>query len=121
MSDARSALEDKVVDAARGARDEIVDLVGELVACDTTARMPGDPARDEDKLQRLLAARLAKLGARPDLWEPAPTGAGSRFVPAGLDFAGRPQLAAVVAGTEEPAGIRPDVTRLRKIQYVQPW
>ncbi len=60
--------------------------------------MPGDPARDEDKLQRLLAARLEGLGARPDLWEPAPTGAGSRFVPAGLDFAGRPQLAAVLAG-----------------------
>jgi acetylornithine deacetylase len=98
MSEARTALEDKVVEAARAARDEVVGLLDELVACDTTARMPGDPARDEEKLQRLLAARLAGLGARPDLWEPAPTGAGSRSIPAGLDFAGRPQLAAVVPG-----------------------
>ncbi len=98
MNAARTALEDKVVEAARAARDEVVGLVTELVACDTTARMPGDPARDEEKLQRLLAARLEGLGARPDLWEPDPTGAGSRFVPAGLDFVGRPQLAAVVPG-----------------------
>ena len=98
MSEARTALEDKVVEAARAANDEVVGLVKELVACDTTARMPGDPARDEEKLQRLLAARLEGLGARPDLWEPAPTGAGSRFVPAGLDFVGRPQLAAVLPG-----------------------
>ncbi|HZL64016.1 MAG TPA: M20/M25/M40 family metallo-hydrolase [Thermoleophilia bacterium] len=98
MSEARTALEDKVVEAARAARDEVEGLVTELVACDTTARMPGDPARDEEKLQRLLAARLEKLGTRPDLWEPAATGAGSRSIPAGLDFAGRPQLAAVVPG-----------------------
>jgi len=98
MSDTRTALEDKVVEAAQAARDEVLGLLGDLVACDTTARLPGDPARDEEKLQRLLAARLEKLGARPELWEPAPTGAGSRFVPAGLDFAGRPQLAAAVPG-----------------------
>lgn len=73
MSEPRSALEDKVVEAALG-------------------------ARDEEKLQRLLAARLAKIGAQPDLWEPARTGAGSRFLPAGLDFVGRPQLAAVLPG-----------------------
>ena len=83
---------------AREARDEVVGLLGELVACDTTARLPGDPARDEEKLQRLLVARLEALGAGCDLWEPAPTGEGSRFVPAGLDFAGRPQLAAVLPG-----------------------
>ena len=47
MSEARTALEDKVVEAARAANDEVVGLVKELVACDTTARMPGDPARDE--------------------------------------------------------------------------
>jgi acetylornithine deacetylase len=98
MSETRTALEDKVVEAARASRDEVVGLLAELVACDTTARMPGDPARDEEKLQRLLAARLEGLGARPDLWEPAPTGAGSRSIPAGLDFAGRPQLAAAVPG-----------------------
>ncbi len=98
VSEPRSDAEDKVIEAVLAARDEIVGLTGELVACDTTARLPGEPARDEEKLQKLLAARLAKLGARPDLWEPAPTGAGSRFVPAGLDFVGRPQLAAVIAG-----------------------
>jgi len=98
VSDPRAALEEKVVEAALGARDEVVGLVSELVACDTTARLPGRPARDEEKLQRLLAARLARIGARPELWEPAPTGAGSRFLPAGLDFAGRPQLAAVLPG-----------------------
>ena len=98
MSEPRSALEERVVEAVLGARDELVGLVAELVACDTTARLPGEPARDEDKLQRLLAARLAQIGARIDLWEPAPVGAGSRFLPAGLDFAGRPQLAAVLPG-----------------------
>ena len=98
MSGPRSALEEKVIEAALGACDEVVALATELVACDTTARLPGQPARDEENLQRLLAARLAKIGARPDLWEPAPTGAGSRFLPAGLDFAGRPQLAAVLPG-----------------------
>ena len=98
MSEPRSALEEKVVEAALGARDEVVGLVADLVACDTTARLPGEPARDDEKLQRMLAARLAQLVARTDLWEPAPTGAGSRFLPAGLDFAGRPQLAAVLRG-----------------------
>jgi len=95
----QSALEERVVEAVRAAKDELVGLAAELVACDTRARLPGDPARDEEKLQRLLAARLEALGAAPDVWEPAPTGAGDRFVPAGLDFAGRPQLAAVVPGT----------------------
>ena len=38
MSEARTALEDKVVEAARAAGDEVVALVTELVACDTTAR-----------------------------------------------------------------------------------
>ena len=83
----QSALEERVVEAVRAAKDELVGLAAELVACDTRARLPGDPARDEEKLQRLLAARLEALGAAPDVWEPAPTGAGDRFVPAGLDFA----------------------------------
>ena len=93
-----SAVEEKVVEAALGARDEVVALLAEMVACDTTAREPGDPARDEEKLQRLLAARLDRVGARIDLWEPEPTGAGTRSIPAGLDFVGRPQLAAVLPG-----------------------
>lgn len=94
----RSALEERVVESVLSRQDELVGLLAELVACDTTAREPGDPARDEDKLQRLLASRLEALGAQIDLWEPEGTGAGSRFVPAGLDFAGRPQLVARLAG-----------------------
>jgi len=94
----QSALEERIVEAVRDAKDELVGLTAELVACDTTARRPGDPARDEEKLQRLLAARLEAVGAEADLWEPEPTGKGSRFLPAGLDFAGRPQLAAALRG-----------------------
>ena len=56
------------------------------------------PPRDEAKLQGILAARLQALGAEVDLWEPEPTGKGNRFVPDELDFAGRPQLAARLAG-----------------------
>ena len=63
MSGPRFALEEKVVEAAPG-------------------------ARVEEKLQRLLATRLAKLGAQPDLREAAPTGAGSRSVPAGAQSSG---------------------------------
>ena len=95
----KSSLEERVVEGVREARDELIGLAAELVACDTTARLAGDPARDEEKLQRLLAARLEALGAAPDLWEPAPTGAGDRFVPAGLDFVGRPQLVATLPGS----------------------
>jgi acetylornithine deacetylase len=83
----------------RDGRDELVGLVAELVACDTTARKPKDPPRDEVKLQGILAARLTTLGADVELWEPEPTGKGDRFVPDDLDFAGRPQLAARLAGT----------------------
>jgi hypothetical protein len=46
VSEPRSALEEKVVEAALGARDEVVGLVTELVAGDATARLPGQPARD---------------------------------------------------------------------------
>ena len=91
-------LEQRVVQAAREARRDVVELLAELVACDTTARLAGQPARDEEKLQRSLARRLTALGAGCDLWEPSSSGAGSRFVAPGLDFAGRPQLAAVLAG-----------------------
>ncbi len=95
----QSALEERVVAAVRGAKDELKGLTADLVACDTTARLPGEPARDEERLQRLLAARLRGVGAETDLWEPEQTGAGDRFTPAGLDFAGRPQLAAVLRGS----------------------
>lgn len=98
MTEVRSALEEKLVDAVRASRDELVGLTTELVACDTTARSPGEPARDEEKLQRLLARRLEGLGAETDLWEPEPVAEGDRHLPAGLEFRGRPQLAARLRG-----------------------
>ena len=91
---ASSALERLVVETARSMRDELVTLTSELIALDTTARDAGAPPRAEAVLQRLLAARLAALGAEIDLWEPEPTGEGGQFVPPGLDFVGRPQLVA---------------------------
>ncbi|MEZ5125463.1 MAG: ArgE/DapE family deacylase [Thermoleophilia bacterium] len=90
--------EERVVAAALGARDDVLGLLAEMVACDTTARDPGDPARDEEKLQRLLSSRLRSIGASSVLWEPEPTGAGSRSLPAGLDFRGRPQHVARLEG-----------------------
>lgn len=98
MSEIRSALEEKVVAATQAAADDVVGLLAELVACDTTSRGGNVPARDEERLQRLLAKRLQALGGEADLWEPEPTGAGDRFVPSGLDFKGRPQLAVRLAG-----------------------
>ena len=102
MAAGHSALEARVVAAARARRDDLVALTGALVALDTTARDAGAPPRDEARLQHLLAARLAALGCEIDLWEPAPTGPGGRFVPPGLDFVGRPQLVARLAG--DPGG-----------------
>ena len=91
-------LEDRIITEVRSSADELVALVQQLVAFDTTARAVGDPARDEEALQRLLAERLRGVGAEIDLWEPESTGKGNRLVPDDLDFVGRPQLAARVPG-----------------------
>jgi acetylornithine deacetylase len=93
-----SELERRVVETVRAMRGELVSLTSALVALDTTARDAGEPPREEAELQRLLAARLDALGAEIDLWEPRPTGAGGQFVPPDLDFVGRPQLVARLAG-----------------------
>ena len=98
MSQLRSSVEERIVAAVHESRDQIVDLTGQLIACDTTARLVGEAPRDEEKLQVLLQRRLAALGAVTDLWEPEPTGTGNRHVPDGLDFRGRPQLAAWLRG-----------------------
>jgi acetylornithine deacetylase len=95
------SLEERVVERVRSGRDELVALVTELVACDTTSRQPGEPARDELKFQETLKERLAALGAEVELWEPEPTGEGNRFVPDHLDFKGRPQLLAQLRGTSD--------------------
>ena len=85
---AHSAFEERIVLAVAEGRDELVGLAGDLIAFDTTARNPGDPARDEAALQEYLRARLAPLGATTDVWEPESTGSGNRFVPDDLDFGG---------------------------------
>jgi acetylornithine deacetylase len=91
--------EEKVVQLVRASSAELIALVSELVSYDTTARSVGEPARDEVKFQAALAARLRAIGAQVDIWEPEPTGAGNRFVPDGLDFKGRPQLAGRLSGS----------------------
>ena len=79
--------------------DELVALAGELIACDTTARDLGEEAREEEKLQRILERRLRALGATTELWEPDPVGSDNPYIAAELDFHGRPQLVARVAGS----------------------
>jgi len=107
VSNALSTPEERVVAAVRERRDELVALLSDLVACDTTARHKGDPPRDEVKLQELLAARLRACGAEARLLEPPPIPDDSRFFPSGLDFAGRPQLVATLAGANaDGAGSR---------------
>jgi acetylornithine deacetylase len=96
---ALTSLERHVCESIAGRRSELVDLAGELIAFDTTAREVGDPPRDEEPLQRHLAARLSAAGAEIDLFEPdAAALAGAPLVPPGLDFAGRPQLIATLPG-----------------------
>ena len=93
-----SALEERVIAAISAGRDELVALACELVSYDTTAREPGDPPRDEAKMQEFLGRCLSGLGAEIDIFEPEPTGQGNRFVPDDLDFRGRPQLVARIGG-----------------------
>jgi acetylornithine deacetylase len=95
-----SAAEERVCAAVEARRDELVALTSDLVGFDTTARHPHEPAREEAALQAHLARRLKAAGADVDVWEPAPEDvAGSRQVPPGLAFDGRPQLNARFAGT----------------------
>ena len=100
-----SPLEDRLVERARSAKDELVALTRDLVGCDTTSREPGDPARDEARLQGIVASRLQALGADVDVWEPEPTGKGNRYVPDDLDFVGRPHVAASLRGAGEGRSI----------------
>lgn len=99
MTDTAS-VEERVLGRIRAGRDDLVGLLTELIACDTTARGPGEPARDEAKLQDLLAGRLRALGADVDVWEPEAFVAGeSPVIPYDYDFEGRPQLLGRLAGS----------------------
>ncbi len=91
--------EQRVCDAIATRVGALIALTSTLIGFDTTARKPGDPAREEASLQRYLADRLANIGAEIDLFEPdADRMAGKPLVPPELDFAGRPQLIATRRG-----------------------
>ena len=93
-------LEARILDAVAAGREELVELTARLVGFDTTARTPTDPPRQEADLQAYLGQRLGAAGAAVDIWEPKPADiAGSRQMPPGLGFDGRPQLAARFAGS----------------------
>jgi acetylornithine deacetylase len=92
-------LEARILDAVAAGREELVEVVTRLIGFDTTARTPEDPPRQEADLQAYLGERLSGAGAAVDIWEPAPADiAGSRQMPPGLRFDGRPQMAARFAG-----------------------
>lgn len=94
-----SGAERRVTGEIERRRGDLVALAADLIGFDTTAREPGDPPREEAPLQAYLAERLGAVGAAIDLWEPRPEDvAGSRLVPRGLEFGGRPQLAARFPG-----------------------
>jgi len=87
--------ERRVCEAIEARRNELVALASTLIAFDTTARMPGDPPREEAQLQEYLAERLRDADARIDLFEPdSLVLQGKPLIPPGLDFVGRPQLIA---------------------------
>jgi acetylornithine deacetylase len=94
-----TAEERRVCQEIEEGRADLIALVSKLVGFDTTARLPGDPPRDEAALQGYLANRLGKAGAEIDLWEPsAEEMAGKPLVPSGMNFSGRPQLVARFSG-----------------------
>jgi acetylornithine deacetylase len=80
--------------------DDIVALATDLIGFNTTTRETTDaPAREEGPLQEYLARRLREAGAEVEVWEPRPEDvAGTRLVPSGWRFDGRPQLLARFAG-----------------------
>ncbi|MEA2510044.1 MAG: acetylornithine deacetylase, partial [Actinomycetota bacterium] len=94
-----SAGERRVCEEIEAGRADLVALASKLVGLDTTARLPGDPPRDELAFQGYLAELLGEAGAEIDLWAPSAQGmAGKPLVPSGLDFVGRPQMVARFPG-----------------------
>jgi len=64
---AMNDLEQRIAGAIAESRDELVELASALIRFDTTARDPGDPARDEAALQAYLGERLTTAGAAVDV------------------------------------------------------
>ena len=92
-------LEQAVVQEVAARRDDLVALLGEMIAWDTTARVGSGTAHDERALQEHLAARLRAAGASAQVWEPTAADVPpSRQVPEGLDWTGYAQLSAVLPG-----------------------
>jgi acetylornithine deacetylase len=92
-------LEQRILEGVAAGREELIELTSALIGFDTTARDIDDPPRDEADLQAYLGDRLGAAGAAVDIWEPDPGDvSGSRQIPAGLRFEGRPQLVARVGG-----------------------
>jgi acetylornithine deacetylase len=88
--------EQHVADLVASRADELVALLRDLVAFDTTTPAGGDEAA----LQSLLAERLARAGATVELREPDPLlVAGHPYVHDGFTFEGRPQLVARFGGS----------------------
>jgi acetylornithine deacetylase len=89
-----------VFDAVAAGRDELVALASTMIGFDTVTREGRGQPRQERDLQQYLAGQLREAGADIDLWEPAPGSvAGSRQVPADLDWTGYPQLLGRVRGS----------------------
>ena len=82
-------------------RDDLVTLLGDLVAYDTRAPDPDYAPRDEAALQEYVARRMRAAGLAVRVWEPEPAELPpNRYaIPAGHHFRGRPQLLAVATGT----------------------
>ena len=97
MTTAAPALSDAVLARAEA---EVVPLLQQMVALDTTIAEHDDPPRDDRRHQELLAAYLRGVGAEVELFEPALEDfAGHPMYRPDQTFAGRPILWARIAGS----------------------
>jgi acetylornithine deacetylase len=82
-------------------RDELVELLCDLVGYDTRAPDADYTPRDEAALQDYVARRMRDAGLAVRVWEPEPAEVPpNRYaIPDGHHFRGRPQLVAIAAGT----------------------
>ena len=94
-------LERAVVAELERRRDDLVELLCDLVAYDTRAPDPDYAPRDEAALQEYVAGRMRAAGLAVRVWEPEPADLPpNRYaIPAGHHFRGRPQLVATATGT----------------------
>jgi acetylornithine deacetylase len=82
-------------------RDDLVELLCDLVAYDTRAPDPDYAPRDEAALQDYVATRLRGAGLAVRVWEPeaAELPPNRYAIPDGHHFRGRPQVVGVAPGT----------------------